>query len=193
MKIVIFDFDKTLTIKDSLAPFANYIAKKRSDYLKLFLFYFSLFIYKLKCVNDKTFKEFFLKLFIRDLNTIDVEKIVREFFNDKLKYLINEKVFNKLENHIVSGDTVYIVSANFDFFLEPIIKIWNLSGVISTQAEKKNSCFTGKIIGNTCKGEDKLRKIETILGYEKLREAIAYGDKQDIYLLKSVAEGIEIP
>ena len=73
-----------------------------------------------------------------------------------------------------------------------MIKRWNISGIISTEAAQKNGYFTGKILGNTCKGENKLKKIEAVLGEGLLKDAIAYADEEDDILLSSVSQGIMI-
>ena len=143
-------------------------------------------------VNDKSLKETFLKLFIKGRSKAEVEDIVNSFFRSKLRSMINDVVFKKLKNHINSGHKVYIASANFDFFLEPLKKKWGFDGIISTETESKDGCFTGKIIGNTCKGKNKLKKLEEIFGVEKLKNAIAYADKEDSYLLDNVKRGIKI-
>lgn len=192
MKIIIFDFDGTLTKRDTLRPFATYIAKKYNLRHKLLLFYACLVLHKLKWVSDKKLKESFLQLFVKTKSVEEVENIVNQFFEEVVQNIINNSVLNKLKNHVDSGDKVYIASANFDFLLKPLIMKWNISGIISTETEQKNGYFTGEIVGNTCKGENKLRKIKAVLGEGVLKNIIAYADKEDALLLKSVGQGIRI-
>jgi HAD superfamily hydrolase (TIGR01490 family) len=192
MRIVIFDFDKTLTKRDTLRPFATYIAKKYNHNYKLFLFYACLVLHKQKLLSDKILKEAFLQLFVKTKSVEEIEKIVNQFFEDRVQNMINNSVLDKLKNHVNSNDKVYIASANFDFILKPLIERWNISGIISTETEKENGHFTGKIVGNTCKGENKLIKIEAVLGEGVLKNIIAYADEEDALLLKSVGQGIRI-
>ena len=178
MNHVIFDFDGTLTKRDTLRPFASYIVRRNRCYHKLLILYAFLLLYKLRLVNDTSLKEVFLKMFIKGMSVIEVENIVKCFLKSELQPFINNMVFNKLRNHIMSGDKVYIASANFDFLLEPLIKEWNLRGIISTETERVDSYFTGKIIGSTCKGNNKVKKIKALYGDEKLKDAVAYGDME---------------
>lgn len=76
--------------------------------------------------------------------------------------------------------------------MKTLIKRWNISGIISTEIEQENGYFTGKIPGNTCKGENKLKKIEAVLGEGALKDAIAYADEEDNILLSNVSHGIKI-
>ncbi len=192
MKTVIFDFDNTITTRDTLRPFASYLACKNKSGFKLFLFYIVLVAYKLGLASDKSMKEFFLKFFIRGMDENEAGKVARSFFEEKLRVITNESVFEKLQGHVSSGDSVYIVSANFDFFLKPLEKTWRLSGIIATETEKNGVVFTGKIIGNTCKGRNKTERIKVVLGADGLKDMIAYGDSEDSDLLKSVGHGIKV-
>ena len=120
------------------------------------------------------------------------KKNVSMFLDDHLPCLMNNIVFEKLKGHVAAGEDVYLASANFDFILAPLINKWKLTGIISTATEVKNDCYTGRIIGNTCKGEEKFIKIKEILGEEAVKAAIAYGDDEDSLLLHSVGEGINV-
>ena len=115
-KLIIFDFDGTLTKRDTLRPFVKYIAASQKCNYKLFMFYCLLVQLKLKFIADKPFKEAFLRLFIKGMNVTEVQKMVDSFFDDQLQYLLNDVIFEKLKNHIASGERVYLASANFDFF-----------------------------------------------------------------------------
>lgn len=192
MNLIIFDFDCTITRRDTLRPFAKHIVKIYGNYHKLFFLYVVLILYRFKLVDDKFLKERFLSYFIKGRHISEVENIVDLFIENELTGLLNDEVFERLNHHVISGDGVYIASANFDFLLEPLMRRWGIIGVIATEVEKKDSVFTGRIAGNTCKGEQKIHKIETVLGKNGLRNAIAYADRDDICLLINAGQGIEI-
>jgi hypothetical protein len=48
------------------------------------------------------------------------------------------------------------------------------------------------MFGDTCKGENNLKKIETILGAGILKDAIAYADEEDTLLLNNVKKGVVV-
>ncbi len=128
---------------------------------------------------------------MRNWRVEEVENVVNLFFEDVVQDIINDSVFDKLKNHVNAHDKVYIASADFDFLLKALIKRWNISGIISTETEQKNGYFTGKILGNACKGENKLKKIEAVFGEGVLKDAIAYADEEDNILLNNVQHGIK--
>lgn len=192
MKTVIFDFDGTLTKRDTLRPFGHYLASKRKRYCPLILLYLGLIAYRFKIISDKCLKQLFLKLFIKDETAGRIHQLVNEFLDHTIPALLNEPVYAHLRRHLDHGDKVYIASANFDFFLEPLREKWHLSGLICTKTESDEHGYTGKIIGACCKKNDKLVKLLSVFGADNLKTFIAYGDKEDEPLLTYVAQGIEI-
>jgi phosphoserine phosphatase len=81
---------------------------------------------------------------------------------------------------------VYLVSANFDCLLEPLMARWSLAGVIATQAECLAGVYTGGISGEACHGEEKLRRAVARLGQAAVSGAVAYGNRDDAPLLRAV-------
>jgi len=192
MKTVLFDFDGTLTTRDTLRPLAHYLAEIKKERLKLFFFYLLLILYKLNLIDDHQLKQKFLTIFLNKESLTNVKSIVKCFLADKLESLINLPAFSKLKEHLSMGDRVYLVSANFDFFLEPLIEKWKLSGLISTETEKQNTCLTGKIIGPTCKGKYKVEKVVKKFGAAAMIDMVVYGDNEDDCLLQNVGTGINL-
>lgn len=188
-KTIIFDFDKTLTTRDTLRPFVTSLAERDGDRKKLFQFYLLVIRLRFGLIADKPFKERILKLFIHGKSVHEVGDSVEYFHQAALPELINTNVWEKLTEHINNGDDVYLATANFDFLLAPLAKTLKLAGIFSTQAEISDGYYTGKIIGTTCKGEDKVSKVREALGHQTLSSAVAYGDAEDKALLSSVAVG----
>ena len=76
--------------------------------------------------------------------------------------------------------------------MKALVKKWNISGIISTETEQRNGYYTGTILGDPFKGENKVKRIEVVLGEGTLKDAIAYADKEDALLLNNVQQGIKI-
>ncbi len=192
MSLVIFDFDSTITKKDTFRHFAVYVAQQQKSYFSLILFYVALIMYRARLINDKSLKEFFLKIFFKGMKELEANNISTSFFKDRLPSMIDQEVLSTLQKHVSSEDKVFIASANYDFFLYPLIQEWNLKGIISTTTEKINGKITGNIVGNTCKGKDKVRQIKEHFKIDSIEHVIAYADEEDSCLLASVGKGIKI-
>ena len=96
----------------------------------------------------------------------------------------------KLLWHIGRGDKVYLVSSNYDFFLQSLVRRWCLTGMIATETEVKNGIYTGKLHGPACYGREKLFRVISQFGGACVKEAISYGDdpKSDVFLMEAVKE-----
>ena len=190
MKTILFDFDQTLTKRDTLRPFAHYLAWEFCKPMGLVLLYFVLFLARLRVLDDKRMKEFFLRIFIKAEDVSSVNSVVKKYFKIHLDSLLIDRMFEVLIRYRDNGDNVFIVSANFDFFLEPLIQLWGIDGVICTQTQKNKGVFTGKIIGNTCKGKTKVERIRNRFSSKEISHMIAFGNRDDKELLGLVGEGI---
>ena len=178
MKTVFFDFDCTLTTKDTIRPFIHHITPP-SHFHKIVLLYLALIVFRLKLANDDLFKKIILILFFKNKNTSEVENLVDSFIHEKLPELLNRKVLLRLTEHVQSGDKVYIASANFDFLIKRVGKLWGVADVFATESELVNDRYTGNLIGASCKGEKKVKRLGKKFGKEKLQGAIAYLDQED--------------
>jgi HAD superfamily phosphoserine phosphatase-like hydrolase len=89
---------------------------------------------------------------------------------------------------VAAGDQVVVVSANFDFFLTPLMEMFGVSRIIATKAEVQDGAFTGRIIGGTCKGKRKISCVIDVLGEDALRKSTVYGDGEDKDLMSSAEQ-----
>lgn len=193
MSLVFFDFDKTLTKMDTVVPFGIFVAFRKKKYKEVLALVFITIQSRLGLITNQVFKEKFVKLLIADENEDEITRISGQFFNSFLDYLIKVEVFSLLMKHKMNGDEVCLVSANFDFFLNPLQQKWGLSGIICTQTELVNKIFTGKILGKVCHGREKVVRTIAHYGEEAIRKAIAYGDSaSDKHLLNIVKNGYYI-
>jgi len=114
--MVVFDFDKTLTFKDTLIGFYKITNKSNlSYYIKRVLLIMSAICYKLKIISNNRLKKIGLGLFLKgkDKSYIDEKakmyaasiKLNEIYYKDYLKYPIKDRM---------------IVSASFIEYLKPL-------------------------------------------------------------------------
>lgn len=146
----IYDFDKTVYNGDSTVDFFKFILKKHPSVLacvpKIF---FAAVGYKLGKYSTKRFKEVFFS-FLPKLK--DIPSDVDEFWER------NEKKIKKWYTDIKRADDL-VISASPCFLLLPICKALKVS-LIATEMDIN----TGKIIGENCKGEEKVRRLREKYG-----------------------------
>lgn len=193
MKTVLFDFDGTLTFRDTLRPFAHFLARERGRPAALASFYGAMVLARVRAIGNKRLKERFLTLFVKGENAASVGALVRKFHERHLESLMRPASFDALREHRRRGDRVFIVSANFDFLLEPLAASWGLAGILCTETEKAGGIFTGRIAGEACRGPVKTEKIRALFSPQEIAGMTAYGDREDREMLALVGEGVRVP
>jgi len=138
----IFDFDGTIYDGDSTIDFYLYCLKRKKAIIKYFPIQCLYFIlYRLNVITKKQFKEKFLIF----LNLIDINEYTNDFWKINIKKI---KAFYTQLNH----DNDIIISASPHFLISKIGELLKVYDVIAT-----NVLPNGKISGNNCYGEEKVR------------------------------------
>lgn len=172
----VYDFDDTIYKGDSGVDFFKYSFSKRPFKVLLSLLNTILFLplYALKIIKTIELKE---KIFGYVKSCNNIQELVEDFWD------LNEhkiKPWYLKEQH---KDDV-IISASFDFYIEPICKRLNIKNVITTEYNLK----TGKTIGLHCSGENKIVKFEEKFPGKKMSKS--YSDSgSDIPILEYAKEG----
>lgn len=176
----IYDFDGTIYNGDSGVDFIKYMFSKKPFLVTghLIKFMGTAIKYKLKKITFKEMKE---KLFSFVVKINNLEILLNDFANthkDNIKYYYKEQRKN---------DDI-IISASLDFYLLPLCKKIEINNVICTKYDVKN----GKIVGENCKGEEKVRRFNEVYGQDIIIEN-SYGDsKHDIPILRRAQNGFMI-
>ncbi|MGZ5548837.1 MAG: HAD family hydrolase [Nitrososphaeraceae archaeon] len=176
-KIAFFDFDGTITTKDSLLEFIKFSKG-------IFTFYFGFFInspylvaYKLKIISNQKAKEKVLRFFFKDMALDVFQNFCDEFAKKALPMLIRPKALEEIEKLHKENVDLVIVSASPENWIQHWAEGKGIR-IISTQLEISNGKLTGKILGKNCHGDEKVARIKnnyTLSDYEKV---FAYGDSE---------------
>jgi HAD superfamily phosphoserine phosphatase-like hydrolase len=182
--IVIFDFDETLTLRDSTRPLFFYLGRRFGKSNLAFIGAYLL--YRLKALGEHGFKSFLIRHYLKGLSLEQVERATSEFLEHWGKENMNVDIEVKLREHLEAQDTVYVASANFDFLIREFCRTRNVNQYYATVLEVVDGKFTGAINGAIVKGKEKVRVLENALGHEPLRDSKLYCDSQDHELMKFV-------
>ena len=167
-KLAIFDIDYTITKKETLMELFKYIIKKDKKNLKFIprAIYCGL-MYGIKVYDEKAVKEKFLK-FIDGIKEKDLAKLVKGFYDDRLKILLYEDALNMIKKLKIEGYDIYLVSASPEFYVKEFYNIKEVDKVIGTRFNFTNGIFTRKMEGKNCKGEEKVKRLKEFLQNEKI-------------------------
>lgn len=131
-KIIVYDFDKTLTNNDTLLGFLTFNSKKNLLYfLKLFIYFMSMVLTKFKLISNDNLKNIGVILFIKNLTNNELQFKYNNYFKYiDFNFLFKETNFSELDN-------TYIISASFEEYLKPIFPV-NIK-VIGSRIDKNRS------------------------------------------------------
>ena len=195
--LYIFDFDGTLTNKDSLIEFLRF-SKGDAYTFCLFLIYSPLLVlmklglYSNHKAKQKIFSFCFKGMLIRDFDTICKN------FAESRADLLRMGGLREIERLMEKNAKVMVVSASIRNWTSPLLgTCFNISEdlnhkgvmVIGTEIEVVNGRVTGKFSTHNCYGQEKVNRINAILSNRKDYRIIAYGDsKGDKELLEMADE-----
>ncbi len=173
-KLYLFDFDGTLTYKDTMFLFLKFYdpAKFSVQFLK----HIPLFILlKMKLADAETVKKSFIASILKGQSRYQIEKKAQQFFDENYPGLFRENALDFIKNIDREHTESYIVSASLDIWVKPFADKLNMI-LLATKAEFIDDIFTGEFIGKNCNKDEKVCRIEAELGDKKFDKIIAFGD-----------------
>ncbi|HVU95074.1 MAG TPA: HAD-IB family hydrolase [Puia sp.] len=187
-RIAFFDFDGTITSKDTLLSFIRFTHGPFRLALGFILNAPWLLAMRLHLVSNHQAKQRILTFFYAKRSLESFDSQCREFNRDVLPGLVRPKAANELLRLQNAGFKVVIVSASPENWIIP----WATetgADCIGTQLEttvdnKGIIRLTGKISGANCHGKEKPRRIRRQYDLSGANEIYAYGDSRaDLPLL----------
>ena len=144
--ILIFDFDKTLTYKDTLLGFYMHTSNKNLKFpLKLFYYVLHLILFKVKIISNDYLKIKGFNLFLRGLKVSYIEEKA-ETYASKIDYNELYKTFN----FNTKDKKIIIVSASYEIYLKYIfsknVKVFGskFDSVNGIASEFNFNCYSTK-------------------------------------------------
>lgn len=183
-RIYAFDFDGTLTTRDTLIAFIRY-AKGTGAFVLGFLFHAHLLVLmKLGLYPNWKAKQKIFSYFFKGMNLGDFDALCQRFAADNRQLLRPEGV-RTLEQARTEGADIVIVSASIDnwvkpFFTSPDSLADNLSKitVLGTQIEIADRKLTGRFLTKNCYGQEKVNRILALYPNRSEYTLTAYGDSR---------------
>ncbi len=115
-KIVVFDFDKTMTERDTILGFYKSVSRFRLLYsLKLPLYYIFAVLTKLKLASNTKLKRLGVRLFLTGLEQKYLEKVAADYSS---KIEMND--IYKADFFKYTPENVFIISASYEIYLQPL-------------------------------------------------------------------------
>ena len=173
-QVVAFDFDGTLTTRDTLLAFIHY-AKGTRAFLWGFLRHAHLLVLmKLGFYPNWKAKQRAFSYFFKGM-TLDVFDALCQQFAADNRHLLRPEGIQSVQQAQADGAEVLIVSASIDNWVQPFFPSVK---VVGTQIEVANGRLTGRFLTPNCYGEEKVRRILALYPDRHEYHLTAYGDSR---------------
>lgn len=177
MNIAFFDFDGTITRKDTLVGFIQFAAGKISYYLGLLWLAPMLSAYLLKIIPNDQAKERLLGHFFKGYESKHFEEIAHNYSLREIDPIIRPAALEKIKWHQSRGDQVVIVSASAESWLSGWCSQNNIE-LLATRLEIKEGRLTGRFATKNCFGPEKVNRIKKSYNLKTYERVYAYGDSR---------------
>jgi phosphatidylglycerophosphatase C len=177
-RIAFFDFDGTITTRDTLLEFIRFNKGSLSFYSGFLLNSPWLLAYRLKIISNQAAKQRILSWFFRNTSLAEFDMICDRFSAEVLPGLVRPKALEEIKLLREKGFSIVIVSASPENWL----RHWTGSlqaDLLATRLETKPdkaARLTGRILGKNCHGQEKVRRIREAFDLSSFQEIYAYGD-----------------
>lgn len=179
-EVYAFDFDGTLTTKDTLLQFIRY-AKGTAAFVGGFLLFSPLLILmKLHLYPNYKAKEKIFSFYFKEMEISDFQACCDRFAQAH-KNLIRPQGWDALQKAVDAHAITIIVSASIDNWVRPFFYNFPEGSirVLGTQIEVTDHRVTGRFLTPNCYGQEKVRRIqETLKGKREDYDITAFGDSR---------------
>ena len=189
MTIHAFDFDGTLTRRDTLLEFIRYV-KGNKEFLIGFLKHLHLLIMmKLGMMPNWKTKRIIFQYFFGGMTLEKFNEYCEKFAKEKAS-LLRKKGMVAVNKAVMDGDQVVIISASIENWVEPFFRfqVSNHINIIGTKIQVVDGKLTGRFLTKNCYGEEKVRRLLEQYPDRKEYKLVAYGDSRGDHALLDFAD-----
>lgn len=177
--VAAFDFDGTLTYRDTLIPFLYYYAGPLVFIRNIARSAPTLTAYGLRLMRNDVAKERVLKKFLAGVSLATLQRQGQAFARDRLPGLLRPSALRRLQWHQKLGHQIVIISASLDLYVKPWAAALGVDHVLCTSLDVDDSGqVSGRLGTANCYGPEKLRRLREALGDTSDYLLYAYGDSR---------------
>lgn len=181
--LALFDFDGTITTRDTLFEFILYVKGPARFAIGMLMLSPVLILHTARLISGQRAKERLLQYFFKGSTLTEFQSYCDKFSKQRIPWLLRKGALNQITSHLHQGDRVVVVSASPENWVSSWAKMNGLEW-IATRLDSDNGVLTGKILGKNCNGTEKVSRINDYLDLSEYANVYTYGDsKGDLPLL----------
>ena len=188
--IYAFDFDGTLTTRDTLIEIVAFACGRRALVAWLVAHLPLLVLMKLRLVSNHKMKQRLFAHFFGGMAEEDFDILCRRFASERA-CLLRPEGLATMERAAGEGAEIVVVSASVDNWVSPFFsRLGHRVTVLGTKVEVDGGRLTGRFATRNCYGPEKVRRMEEAFPGRGGYRVVAFGDSRgDRELLAWADEG----
>lgn len=187
MTIAAFDFDGTITRRDTMLEFVAFTHGRLALWGGLLLLSPLLVLMKFGLLSNGWVKLKFFSLYYKGVSHKRFTEYCHAFFESK-KGLVYTEAAERIKSHKESGDTVVIVSASPVDWVALFAAWLGVDSVLATELQFDNYHFSGKFSTPNCYGAEKVNRLFAKYPDRDSYRLVVYGDSRGDRELLSIAD-----
>lgn len=157
--VAAFDFDGTITRKDTLFEFIKHCFGQQKMVLGLIITSPVLILYKLGIIPNYKAKTHLFSYFFKGMEMSEFSTLCLSF-EKKIYEFVNVEAIDRVKFHQEKGHIVIIVSASISNWIQPFAGTIGINKVIGTELEVREGKLTGHFLSKNCYGPEKVIRIK---------------------------------
>jgi len=175
-KLYCFDFDGTLTYKDTMFLFLKFYNSNK--FYVQFAKHIPLFVLlKLNLLDAEKVKKSFISSVLKGESRKNIELKSQIFFDLFHGKILREHALEFIKNIDRTQTESFLVTASLDIWVKPFADYLKMN-LLATQGEFIDEKFTGNFLGKNCNGDEKVNRIKMAISGRKFDKIIAFGDTE---------------
>lgn len=178
-RLYLYDFDGTLTSKDSLLAFLMFTKGKVYTLLLLALYSPLLVLMVLGLYSNGKAKERIFSHCFKGMLLRDFDLLCEQFAKSHIS-ILRTNMLKDIENALDEGGHVMVVSASIRNWVSPMMETFfgKSLKVVGTEIEVAYRRLTGRFITPNCHGKEKVNRIKALIPDRQNYYIVAYGDSR---------------
>lgn len=175
-RLILFDFDGTLTTKDSMLEFIRFVRGDFRYYAGMAALGPVMAAFKMGFVSNESAKKALLKFHFGNMSQSALKRKAEAFAREVIPGMLRERGMEAVEEYKERGDRIVLVSASLDMWLEPWARM-NGFELLCTKAEwSTEGRYSGRFATPNCHGPEKVRRLKEAIDTAEYERVVAFGD-----------------
>lgn len=185
MDLALFDFDGTLTTRETFPDFMRYAVARPRWMVGAVLLAPVVFGYRRGWVAGNPTRAGIVQVGLRGVDAARLRRQGEAFAREVLPGVLRPEAMARLAWHRGRGDRIVVVSGGLDVYLAPWCAAQGVELQCSVLAER-NGRITG-YAGAQCVGEEKARRVRALCDPQAYTAVHAYGDTHEDHAMLAMA------